>query len=118
MRCSKAVLQKGTINHHLQHGYACGEGRAVVQVVEGIEEKRHAHSRRDHPGFEDIPINAIHMQSGLKADLYPVHEGDKLRQSAFRRRQQVDYDPPIGKVYIHSLEDLIIYRLMYFGLSQ
>jgi hypothetical protein len=27
----------------------------------------------------DIPINAIHMYSGLKADLYPVREGDELR---------------------------------------
>jgi hypothetical protein len=66
----------------------------------------------------DIPINAIHMYSGLKADLYPVREGDELRQSAFRRRQQVDYGPPIGKVYIHSPEDLILYKLIYFGLSQ
>ena len=66
----------------------------------------------------DIPINAIHMHSGLKADLYPVREGDELRQSAFRRREQVDYGPPIGKVYIHSPEDLILYKLMYFGLSQ
>jgi hypothetical protein len=66
----------------------------------------------------DIPINAIHMHSGLKADLYPLREGDELRQSAFRRREQVDYGPPIGKVYIHSPEDLILYKLMYFGLSQ
>jgi hypothetical protein len=66
----------------------------------------------------DIPINAIHMHSGLKADLYPVREGDELRRSAFQRRQKVDYGPPIGKVYIHSPEDLILYKLMYFGLSQ
>ena len=66
----------------------------------------------------DIPINAIHMHSGLKADLYPVREGDELRQSAFQRRQQVDYGPPIGKVFIHSPEDLILYKLIYFGLSQ
>jgi len=66
----------------------------------------------------DIPINAIHMYSGLKADLYPVREGDELRQSAFQRRQQVNYGPPIGKVYIHTPEDLILYKLMYFGLSQ
>jgi hypothetical protein len=66
----------------------------------------------------DIPINAIHMYSGLKADLYPLREGDALRQSAFQRRQQVDYGPPIGKVYIPSPEDLILYKLMYFGLSQ
>ena len=66
----------------------------------------------------DIPIKAIHMHSGLKADLYPVREGDELRRSAFQRREQVDYGPPIGKVYIHSPEDLILYKLMYFGLSQ
>ena len=66
----------------------------------------------------DIPINAIHMHSRLKADLYSVREGDELRQSAFRRRQQVDYGPPIGKVYIHSPEGLILYELVYFGLSQ
>jgi hypothetical protein len=66
----------------------------------------------------DMPINAIHMHSGFKADLYAAREGDELRQSAFQRRQQVDYGPPIGKVYIHSPEDLILYKLMYFGLSQ
>src|SRR5512138_4020691 len=66
----------------------------------------------------DIPINAIHMYSGLKADLYPVREGDELRQSAFQRREQVDYGPPIGKVYIHSPEDLILYKMIYFGISQ
>ncbi len=66
----------------------------------------------------DIPINAIHMYSGLKADLYPVRDGDELRQSAFQRRERVDYGPPIGQVYIHSPEDLILYKLIYFGLSQ
>ena len=66
----------------------------------------------------DIPINAIHMYSGLKADLYPVREGDELRESAFQRRELVDYGPPIGKVYIHSPDDLILYKLMYFGLNQ
>jgi len=66
----------------------------------------------------DIPINAIHMYSGLKADLYPVREGDELRESAFQRRELVEYGPPIGKVYIHSPEDLILYKLMYFGLNQ
>ena len=30
----------------------------------------------------------------------------------------MDYGPPIGKVYIHSAEDVILYKLMYFGLSQ
>lgn len=57
------------------------------------------------------------MHSGLKADLYPLREGDALRQSAFERRQRVDYGPPIGQVYIHSPEDLILYKLICFGLS-
>mgnify|MGYP001245833450 FL=1 len=65
----------------------------------------------------DIPLNAIHMYSGLKADLYLMRDGDALRQSAFQRRVLVDYGPPIGKVYIHSAEDLILYKLMYLGLS-
>jgi hypothetical protein len=65
----------------------------------------------------DIPLNAIHMYSGLKADLYLMRDGDALRQSAFQRRVMVDYGPPIGKVYVHSPEDLILYKLMYLGLS-
>jgi hypothetical protein len=65
----------------------------------------------------DIPLNAIHMYSGLKADLFLMRDGDALRQSAFQRRVLVDYGPPIGKVYVHSAEDLILYKLMYLGLS-
>jgi hypothetical protein len=65
----------------------------------------------------DIPLNAIHMYSGLKADLYLMREGDALRKSAFQRRLLVDYGPPIGEVYVHSPEDLILYKLMYLGLS-
>jgi hypothetical protein len=66
----------------------------------------------------DIPINAIHMYSGLKADLYPIRAGDELRQEAFQRRIQVDFGPAIGQLYIHSPEDLIIYKLLYFSISQ
>jgi hypothetical protein len=29
-----------------------------------------------------------------------------------------EYSTPIGKVYNHSPEDLILYKFMYFGLSQ
>ena len=65
----------------------------------------------------DIPINAIHMYTGFKADLYLVQEGDQLRQNAFQRRRKVDYGPPIGKVYVHSPEDLILYKLIYLGIS-
>lgn len=65
----------------------------------------------------DIPLNAIHMHSGLKADLYLMRDGDELRKSAFQRRLLVDYGPLIGEVYVHSPEDLILYKLMYLGLS-
>lgn len=65
----------------------------------------------------DIPLNAIHMYSGLKADLYLMRDGDELRQSTFQRRLLVDYGPPIGEVYVHSPEDLTLYKLMYLGLS-
>jgi hypothetical protein len=29
----------------------------------------------------------------------------------------IDYGPPIGKVYVHSPEDLILYKLIYLGIS-
>jgi hypothetical protein len=66
----------------------------------------------------DLPINAIHMYSGYKADLYPLREGDELRVSAFNRRQKVDLGKPFGEVYLHSPEDLIIYKLWYYSISR
>jgi hypothetical protein len=66
----------------------------------------------------DIPINAIHKHSGYKADLYPLREGDELRASALERRQKLDLGAPLGEVFLHSPEDLIIYKLWYFSLSQ
>ncbi|MBL8091322.1 MAG: hypothetical protein KF758_03005 [Anaerolineales bacterium] len=65
----------------------------------------------------DTPLSAIHMYSGIKADLYLLKEGDALRESAFQRRRLVDFGKPIGKVFVHSPEDLILYKLMYLGLS-
>jgi len=66
----------------------------------------------------DLPINAIHMYSGYKADLYPLRQGDELRASAFKRHQKIDFGEPLGEVYLHSPEDLIIYKLWYYSLSQ
>jgi hypothetical protein len=66
----------------------------------------------------DVPINAIHMYSGFKADLYILQAHDELRQSAFRRRTLVDFGPPIGSVYVHAPEDLIIYKTWYFSRSR
>jgi hypothetical protein len=65
----------------------------------------------------DLPIQAIHTYSGYKVDIYPLREGDELRASAFERRQKVDFGEPFGEVYLHSPEDLIIYKLWYYSIS-
>ena len=65
----------------------------------------------------DLPINAIHMHSGYKADLYPLREGDELRASAFERRQKIDLGEQLGEVFLHSPEDLIIYKLWFYSIS-
>ena len=52
----------------------------------------------------DILINALRMYSGIKADLYPVRDGNELRQSTFQQREKVDYGSPIGKVYSFARE--------------
>lgn len=66
----------------------------------------------------DLPISAIHSLSGFKADFYLLRPGDLLRNSSFNRRKLVDLGPELGVVYLHSPEDLIIYKLIYFSLSR
>jgi hypothetical protein len=66
----------------------------------------------------DLPINAIHIYSGFKADIYPLREQDELRRTSLSRRMQVDFGPPVGYVYVHSPEDLIIYKLWYYSISR
>jgi len=66
----------------------------------------------------DVPLNAIHIHTGYKADIYLLRPGDALRAEAFRRRQLVDLGPELGQVYLHSPEDLILYKLWYYSLSQ
>lgn len=66
----------------------------------------------------DPPINAIHGTSGYKAEMFLVREGDELRKAAFKRRVKVDFGPEVGEIFIHSPEDLIIYKMLYYSLSQ
>lgn len=66
----------------------------------------------------DIPIDAIHGSSGYKAEMFLVREDDTFRKIAFERRIRVDFGPEVGEVYVHSPEDLIIYKLLYYSLSQ
>lgn len=66
----------------------------------------------------DLPINAIHMFSGYKAELFLFKPGDAFRASTLQRRQLVDLGPPLGEVYVHAPEDLILNKLRYFRISQ
>jgi hypothetical protein len=66
----------------------------------------------------DLPISAIHMYSGYKADLYPLRGHDDLRKSALDRRLRVDFGPQLGEVFLHTPEDLILYKLWYYSLSE
>lgn len=70
----------------------------------------------EHRG--DLPISAIHLRTGYKADLFLLRPGDVYRATALSRRRLVDLGPRLGKVYVHSPEDLILYKLQYFALSQ
>jgi len=66
----------------------------------------------------DLPINAIHGASGYKAEMFLMRDDDELRKTAFQRRVEVDFGSEIGEVFIHSPEDLIIYKMLYYSLSQ
>lgn len=66
----------------------------------------------------DLPINAIHLYTGYKAELFLLRPGDPYRETAMARRRLVDLGPPLGQVYVHAPEDLILNKLRYFGLSQ
>lgn len=66
----------------------------------------------------DLPLSAIHLYSGYRADIFLLHPGDRLRKSALARRRLVNLGEPLGEVYVHSPEDLILYKLRYFSISE
>lgn len=66
----------------------------------------------------DLPINAIHMTSGYKAEMFLFKPGDALRESGLRRRRLVDLGPALGEVYVDSPEDLILNKLRFYRISQ
>lgn len=66
----------------------------------------------------DLPINAIHMASGYKAEMFLFKPGDALREAGLQRRQLVDLGPALGEVYVHSPEDLILNKLRFYRISQ
>jgi hypothetical protein len=76
-------------------------------ILENIQETR-----------GDLPINAIHGASGYKAEMFLVRETDEFRKLAFQRRVRVDIGPALGEVFVHTPEDLIVYKMLYYSLSQ
>lgn len=66
----------------------------------------------------DLPIHAIHMDTGYKAELFLLRDGDVYRATALARRRLVDLGPPLGQVYVHAPEDLILNKVHYFSLSE
>jgi hypothetical protein len=64
----------------------------------------------------DLAINAIHGFSGYKAELFPLREGDEFRALALKRRKWASFDT-IGEAYVHSPEDLILYKVWYYSIS-
>jgi hypothetical protein len=64
----------------------------------------------------DLPINA--NLGSYKAELFLLRPGDLFRETALSRRMLVDLGPPLGEVYVHSPEDLILNKIHYFSLSR
>jgi len=56
----------------------------------------------------DLPVNAIHLHTGYKAELFLLRPGDLYHETAFARRRLVDLGPPLGEVYVQAPEDLIL----------
>jgi len=63
------------------------------------------------------PFNIIDAESGFKADIFLVDpdEPTELERSAMARRRREMYDPDTrAATYLHSPEDVIIYKLKYY----
>ena len=65
----------------------------------------------------DLPVNAIHLESGHKAELFLLRSGDTFRRSALLRRRLVEIGEPLGEVFVHAPEDLILNKVHYFALG-
>lgn len=66
----------------------------------------------------DLPVNAIHMDSGYKAELFLLRFNDSFRAAALERRRLVDLGEPLGQVYVHAPEDLMLNKIAYYRLSE
>lgn len=66
----------------------------------------------------DLPVDAIHMYTGYKAEFFLLRPENEYGNEAFARRCLVDIGTPLGKVYVTAPEDLILNKLRYYRISQ
>ncbi|MBK8050374.1 MAG: hypothetical protein IPK16_26680 [Anaerolineales bacterium] len=66
----------------------------------------------------DLPVNLIHLDSGYKAQLLLLRPNDLFRASSLARKRLVDLGEPLGAVFVHAPEDLMLNKILYYGLSQ
>lgn len=66
----------------------------------------------------DVPLVGYHLLWSYKVEMFLLRPGDALRKSALARRRRVELGPPLGSLAVLSAEDLILYKLSYFSLSQ
>lgn len=89
---------------------AWGEPRSImdVDIVISLRGER----------IRELSREAIHLESGHKAELFLLRAGDAFRQSALARRQLIDIGEPLGEVFVHAPEDLILNKVHYYALSR
>jgi hypothetical protein len=66
----------------------------------------------------DVPLVGYHLKWSHKAEMFLLRPGDALRESALMRRRRIELGPPLGQLAVLAPEDLILYKLAYFSLSQ
>ena len=66
----------------------------------------------------DVPLVGYHLQWSQKVEMFLLRPGDAFRESALARRHLVDLGPPLGEIAVLAPEDLILYKLYHFNISQ
>ncbi len=66
----------------------------------------------------DLPVNAIHLDAGYKAELFLLRPGDDFRMTALQRRRLVNLGAPLDRVYVHAPDDLILNKVYYYSISR
>ena len=108
---------------------------SLISKIDETTQVRRFSPRRElgHTGFiasalgsgdlaDRSPVSYTHLdvykrQSGHKAELFLLKSGDEFRKSALARRRLVDVGQPLGEVYVHAPEDLILNKVHYYALS-